>query len=349
MALAYRELRLRARALAGPPDPRIYWADLLLSVAVTWDAMAVVWHSSVGSPPFVVAVLVASLSLYRAAYFVHELSHQPNMRVFAVAWHLLVGVWVMIPAFMVDMHKDHHRRATYGTQRDPEYALVAEWSRTRMVLSTLVLVLAPPLLALRWAVMAPLSWLVPPLRKLTIERLSTLAINPAYVRPLPKPSERRRWLLQEATCFLAVWCVAALVVLDVVAIEALYAYWLVQGLALVINETRTLVSHAFERDGSAMTSHEQFLDTITLGGAWFTEITAPLGDRYHALHHMLPDVAYHRLGAIHRALLADPETAAAYRPTLRRGMIDALAQLWSRAERRVSRRGTVPVSRRTSP
>ncbi len=81
----------------------------------------------------------------------------------------------------------------------------------------------------------------------------------------------------------------------------------------LINQVRTLVAHLWENDGEAMTVTAQYLDSVNvpppalLPGLW-----APVGLRYHALHHLLPSLPYHALGEAHRRLSAALEAASPY-------------------------------------
>ena len=62
-----------------------------------------------------------------------------------------------------------------------------------------------------------------------------------------------------------------------------------------------------------------------------TVLLAPVGLRYHALHHLLPTLPYHSLGTVHRQLLAELPTGSAYRDTEVRGLRTALRSLLERA------------------
>ena len=72
----------------------------------------------------------------------------------------------------------------------------------------------------------------------------------------------------------------------------------------------------------------QLLDTCTIspaGGARSAPVwqvlTAPVGLRYHALHHWIPSLPYHNLGRAHRllarTLAGDSPYAATAEPTVR--------------------------------
>src|SRR5690606_1592023 len=74
-----------------------------------------------------------------------------------------------------------------------------------------------------------------------------------------------------------------------------------------------LVAHLWENEGEPMTLTQQFLDSANvpppnpLAAIW-----APVGLRYHAIHHLLPAVPYHNLGKAHRALMQQFGTQSTY-------------------------------------
>jgi hypothetical protein len=67
------------------------------------------------------------------------------------------------------------------------------------------MLVVPAALALRWGVLGPLSYLFPPLRRLVVERASSLVINPTYRRRQLKDGEAWEWALQEGLAALVVW------------------------------------------------------------------------------------------------------------------------------------------------
>jgi fatty acid desaturase len=148
-----------ARALAV--RRAIYWADLLASATIGWAAFA----ASGWLHPWwlaLTALLVATLALYRAVLFIHELAHLRTGAVpgLPLAWNLAVGLPLAVPSIVyVGTHPDHHRRTTYGTARDPEYEPIAHWRPLRIAASTLPMPLLPALIAVRWLVLGPLGWL----------------------------------------------------------------------------------------------------------------------------------------------------------------------------------------------
>ena len=51
---------------------------------------------------------------------------------------------MLVPSFVyVGVHTDHHRRAVYGTPRDPEYLTLGRGPRWRVILFVIETALAP--------------------------------------------------------------------------------------------------------------------------------------------------------------------------------------------------------------
>ena len=77
-----------------------------------------------------------------------------------------------------------------------------------------------------------------------------------------------------------------------------------------------------------MTVTAQFLDSVnvpppcTLPYFW-----APVGLRYHALHHLLPGLPYHALGTAHKRLCAELESGSVYHSSSHRGLTPLVRRL----------------------
>lgn len=321
----------RRYATAFQPNPWIYWIDLLSSVGLGWGAFFVAVTSPFGSVWNVAGSLIATVALLRATIFIHELAHKKagTLPGFETAWNLLVGFPLVTPSLMyVGSHAEHHRRSVFGTNADPEYVPLAHWGRARIVLFVWTVALLPPAMALRWGILGPLSYLVAPLRRLVVGKLSTLVINSEYVRPMPKGRQLRRWAVQEAGACAFFWLVVALVYTGVVPWMWLVQWWIVGAGILVVNQVRTLAAHGYANEGEELDSTGQLLDSINLRStSLLTRLAAPVGMRYHALHHFMPSVPYHSLATLHRRLLAELPSAAPYRHTERRSILTVVAGL----------------------
>jgi fatty acid desaturase len=328
--LTATELRRRF-ANAFRPRPWIYWSDLLISASVGWGAFFVSVWSVPLSLLYVVMTFVAVTAMLRAVIFIHELAHlkQGSVPGFETAWNLLVGLPFMLPSLLyVGSHGDHHRQTTFGTAADPEYAPIARWSRLRIIRFVVATCVIPLLLALRWGILSPLSALIPPLRRLAVARASTLVINADYRRPLPQGRRAIYWALQEVAAALVFWGGVIGWAMGWISLGLLGQWYIVAAGVVLVNQIRTLAAHRYDNDGTQLDAMGQLLDSITLSG-WPvpTVFAAPLGLQYHALHHWLPTVPYHSLGALHRQLLAELPADTPYRRTQRGGILSTVRAL----------------------
>lgn len=308
--------------------PAIYWTDFLGSAVIGYAALA--GAILLDSVPLVIACgLVAMLALYRASSFIHELTHirKGALPGFRLVWNILIGAPMMIPSFMYEgVHTQHHARTRYGTANDPEYlplALMKPWS---LPLFVVVAALAPVGLILRYGLLAPLSAILPPLRRFVIARFSALSINPSYRRRAPEADFRRQWLWQEAgACLVALMLVGSVFAFGW---RPLLTYMAVHSATTVVNQLRTLVAHLWENEGDAMTVTAQYLDSVNVPPpGLLAEIWAPVGLRYHALHHLLPSVPYHALGKAHKHMVDTLGPQSTYERGNYRGMMPLLGKI----------------------
>ena len=306
----------------------IYWPDMLASALLGYAALA--GAILLERPLYAgMAAVVAALALYRALLFIHELTHihRDALPGFRFGWNVLVGILMLIPSFMYEgVHTLHHARTKYGTAEDPEYlplALMKPWALPQFIVVALLL---PAALLVRSALLVPLGVIVPPLRRLLWERLSSLSINPQFRRRPPEGEFARMVFWQELGA--SVW---ALFVLGWSATHG----WrpLLIGLAViactaVLNQIRTLVAHLWENDGDTMTVTGQYLDSVNVPPpALLSPLWAPVGLRYHALHHLLPSMPYHALGECHRRLIAQLGTGSTYDQANYPGLLPLVAKI----------------------
>jgi fatty acid desaturase len=295
------------------PRPAIFWADLLFSAAAGWGSFAVVLFAKPFSAGMWLAFFIATFALYRGLCFVHEISHmrRSQLRGFETAWNALIGVPLLMPSFVyVGVHSNHHSLATYGTEQDPEYLPFASshWMTLAFAAHS---VLIPLALLVRFLVTAPAALLWPRFHHWLVVHASSLSMNPRYRRD-DSPALRasiRRWEIVA----LLTWVTAGMVVVHYGRGWELLAVWCgVSACAALCNALRTLGAHHYESTGAPLGREGQLADSIDTPGAWWTGLWAPVGLRYHALHHYFPGIPYHNLGTAYRRLVSDLPAVAAY-------------------------------------
>lgn len=312
----------------GAARPGVYWPDMLGSAALGYAALA--GAILAGSPWLALACgLVAVLALYRALLFIHEIAHihRNALPGFRTAWNALVGVPMLTPSFMYEgVHTLHHARTRYGTVEDPEYlplALMKPWSLPVFVLIALV---APIGLVIRFAFLTPLGAVFPGLRTFVWERFSALAINPAFRRRPAEGEMKRRFLWQEIAA--SGWAMVLVASLFVIGWRPLLVALAVFAAVGLLNQLRTLVAHLWENEGEAMTVTAQYLDSVNVPPpSPFAALWAPVGLRYHALHHLIPSMPYHSLGEAHRRLRGHLDAETTFWQASHKGMTPLLVRI----------------------
>lgn len=315
------------------PNPWIYWTDFLFHITLGWTAFFTALLSPMFSLWQLGGFVVAVLALYRSAIFVHELAHlkKGSFKNFRLAWNILCGTPFLIPSFTYDgVHNDHHKPDVYGTNADGEYLPFATRRPAEMVVYVLLSFLIPVFLVVRFVLLTPLSYMIPPLRKIIWERASSLTIDPNYRRAADAIRNDLNWRQQEiATCLFGA-VIITLVVLEVLPYSLLILWYLTVVTIFLLNSLRTLAAHAYRNPGNhKMTLAEQYLDSINIPGNFLiTPLWAPVGLRYHATHHLFMSMPYHNLGKAQRRLVNGLTDNSQYIKTIRSGLWDALRRIW---------------------
>lgn len=315
------------------PNPWIYWIDFTFHITLGWAAFFTALFSPLFSLWQLGGFIVAVLALYRSAIFVHELAHlkKGTFKNFRLVWNIICGIPFMIPSFTYDgVHNDHHKPDVYGTSADGEYLPFATRRPAEIIVYVLLSWLIPIFLVVRFVLLTPLSYLIPPLRKLVWERASSLTIDPAYRRAEDGIRNDLNWRQQEMAACLFGMSVIGLVAVDVFPYSLLVLWYLTAVTVFTLNSLRTLAAHAYRNPGNhKMTLAEQYLDSINIPGNFLiTPLWAPVGLRYHATHHLFMSMPYHNLGRAQRRLVKGLIDNSQYIKTLRSGLWPALKQIW---------------------
>jgi fatty acid desaturase len=331
-----REARKLVRDL-WKPNARIYWTDYTISATLGWGAVAVATLAPAFSLVQIVALVIATLALYRAVIFIHELAHfrVGTFTGFRRFWNATCGMAMMVPAYTyADVHIDHHKPQVYGTHEDGEYLPFAVDEPWKIVAFVAQAFIVPLLLIARYALLMPLTLISRTFRNYIWQRASSLVIDFAYIRPLPKRNQENSWLIEDVLTGLYAYTAFALMYFDVLPL-AFFAVWYGVTFAIfVLNGFRTLAAHAYRNGGrERMTQQAEFLDSVDIpGNRYLSALWAPVGLRFHATHHLFPGMPYHSLETAYFRLKDELPDNRLYLAATRKTLASAVAQLWREAK-----------------
>jgi fatty acid desaturase len=243
-------------------------------------------------------------------------------------------------------------RKHFGTKQDGEYLPLASTPPSKILLYLCQPFIIPIIAVVRFLLLAPISWVSPAFRDFVHRRASSMVMDPTYIRPLPSRQVLRIFRLQEALCFLWTASIAVLLTLRIVPIGFLITVYLVSVFILFMNAVRTLGAHRYTSHGEEATFIEQLLDSINYPRRPFlSALWAPVGLRFHALHHLFPSLPYHNLAKAHVRLMAELPADSPYRQTQSTSLFASLLQLWrtSRAANPHRARAQAASAHRMSP
>ena len=318
-----------------PPRPFVYWADFLFHSCLGWGTFYLAVHSEGHSFYRFVFFLISSFALFRAAIFIHELTHlrKNTFNVFHVIWNVLCGFPLMIPSFLYQgVHNDHHKRSIYGTEKDGEYFPFVAEGRKKIIVFVFSSFLVPIFFFIRFAFLTPISRLNEKLRSTVLERASSFSININYRRTRSSLASASLWQVQETVACLYGWTFLAMVIQGIWPAASLALWYLVATTLFLTNSLRTLVAHCYRNVGSnTLDFSEQLLDSVNVPGNLFAPLWAPVGLRFHATHHLIPEIPYHSLRKAHRRLSERFSEKDLYNKTSGTGLCSELGRLWREA------------------
>ncbi len=320
------------------PNPVVYWLDFLLHVLLGWGAFVLTLNAETFSFQQGLFFLISSLALFRAMIFIHELTHlrKDSFKAFRIVWNVLCGFPLMVPSFIYQgVHNDHHNRNLYGTREDGEYFPFAVEGRGKIISFLLISFAAPVFFWLRFVFLAPFSYFHKNLRSAVLERASSLSVDLSYRRAQESFASAPGWRIQEAAAGLYGLTFVLLIIGDELPLAALILWYCISATIFFINSLRTLAAHRYRNPGSEkMSLAEQFQDSINITGNRLAVLWAPVGLRFHATHHLIPELPYHSIGEAHRRLMDKFSDKTLYEKVSCSGLSAALACLWREAGHR---------------
>jgi fatty acid desaturase len=157
-----------------------------------------------------------------------------------------------------------------------------------------------------------------------------LTIDLNYKRPPATKRDGKYWQLQEIGSFCVVWAVLILIYLGYLSLKVLGLWYAITLSIFIMNSFRTLGAHAYRNSGdNIMSIPEQFVDSVDVDGGIFAALVAPVGLRYHATHHLFPNMPYHNLGKAHKLLTNELRDNRLYAAATRTSYFHAFACLWT--------------------
>ncbi|RMB02660.1 fatty acid desaturase family protein [Eilatimonas milleporae] len=299
------------------PDLGIFWREFLIAYAAFLGGLAALFFAPSLSLQ-VAGFFLAALMAYRCAIYMHEVVHLPRVkfRSFIYGWNILVGIPFLLPSILYEPHLEHHLPKQYATDNDPEYAPLAGSSALGIIWFILHhAFVTPVILYIRMLIGLPVRLLSAKGTDYLERRLSSLVINWHYDR---RNRANKKLLIGMEAYVLAVTVIFSILIYQgVLAPLVLVKLVGVIMVGLIFNAIRTLAAHRYiNLDLAPMTVDEQLLDSLNyVGPKWIGLIVAPVGLRFHALHHLFPSIPYHALETAHDRLMAATDEDDIYRRT----------------------------------
>jgi len=314
----------------------IFYSDLIFSATLGWVSFILaVLFLTPQSLMFWACLICTTLAHYRALSFIHEVTHnKEKMPRFQKVYNFLIGFWYGTPAYTHFPHNDHHNPTTFGSIHDPEYVELSQKSSLSILRPFVFCLAAPLVITVRFCILPLFSFLLTEkFKKVLFQKFSTFAMQANYERDL-KLNEYQLSLKED------LWSSIFFLVRLVVSISILPYFLVLQllmlGVMSFLNSYRALVAHRYQvnqhrtdGDSNIKSYREQALDSVTVEGGILTEFWAPVGLRYHSLHHLFPTLPYYALGKAHRRLKHSLDANHFYHQTIEPSFSSALNKLYN--------------------
>ncbi len=332
------------------PSARYYTVDMLITLVVAYGFAGVYFLAPAFSPPQIIALVISGFALHRLSNFMHEIVHLESkkaLKSFRVAWNVLVGIPTLMPSYFFGNHIAHHNARQFGTGDDCEYVALARGPLSGIAKFMAQIFLQPVFVIVRFTVLTPISFLHPKLRQWTLENFSGFVFVWPCPREIPEDAPRAAWAAMDIACWLRASAIFVLVAVGLNPWYRIPQLYVLATFALSLHYFRSLTAHRYMADGNRQSFAAQLQDSIDIvGNRYFTELLYPIGLRYHALHHMFPNMPYHNLGIAHRRLMAHLPADSPYRDLVYPSVWSVLRELFqhSRENSAARRRGGLAVA-----
>ncbi len=247
------------------------------------------------------------LCFYRVFSFIHEIAHFKGSKLqgFKWLWMGLVGIPFLLPYSLYTDHVTHHSQKNYGTKTDGEFLPFTSMKRSARYLFLMHGLFNPLLLVFRYGILTPLGYINRQWREQIYRCASAAVIDPSYKRLFKSITDFTVFKRHECICFLYLIGVITLSAFQYIPLTIILYYYLIIALASTLNAFRTAIAHVYHNPTSdKMTFENQFFDSINITSWPFIHsLWAPVGLRFHALHHLFPSMPYHHLGKAHQLLI----------------------------------------------
>lgn len=286
-----------------------YWVDFLFTWSLFIAGMAAWLFAPLAWS--IVGLIVGIFAAYRCGSFMHEIVHF-NRRskaemAFKAGWNLLFGIIILSPSRLYDAHLEHHMPKSFATIEDPEYVPITNRSFFGLAFFVFHHVLGPITLVAVRMLLNPIIWLFPAWgAKLMNGKGTSLVINWDYI-----PTDKTKATIFDHCAIMAstalLYGYVTMIISGLVPLMMVAKILALIIISMVLNGVRTLVAHRYiNYDRRSVSREEQLLDSVNLmGNPIIGGLLAPVGLRYHALHHLVQALPYHSLEPAHRKLIAE--------------------------------------------